>query len=161
MNKFGLLLCFLLAFNYSQAALPEIDIGQIYDYIVVVIKGMTDSSDYKCVNTLTKNKETIVNEIKAAIQEIKNGADIKSTLISHGMKLMTVDGLMTNCKLMDLVMNYSKYLKASYFQQVGYNLVQHSTEIEALIQEIIKSNIEGKLLAVGKIIRIVTGLTVS
>ena len=161
MNKFGILLCFLLAFNYSTAALPEMDVGQIYDYFVVVIKGMASTTEYKCANTLIENKDKIVAEIKAAIEEIKNGANIKSTLISHGIKLMTVPNLLTNCKIMEIVSNIDKYFKAAYIQQVGYNLVQHSTEIESLIQEIIKSDgIEGKLLAVGKMIRIITGFEV-
>ena len=122
---------------------------------------MASTTEYKCANTLIQNKDKIVAEIKAAIEEIKNGANIRSTLISHGIKLMTVPNLLTNCKIMEIVSNIDKYFKAAYIQKVGYNLVQHSTEIESLIQEIIKSDgIEGKLLAVGKIISIVTGFEV-
>ena len=160
MNKFGILLCFLLAFNYSTAALPQIDIDQMYDWFVIVIKGMASSTEYKCANTLIQNKETIVKEIKAAIEEIKNGASVKTALMTHGLKLMGVPGLITNCKVMEIVGNIDKYFKAAYIQQIGYNLVQHSTEIESLIQEIIKSDVEGKLLAVGKMIRTVTGFEV-
>ena len=71
MNKLGLFFCFLLANSYTQSAeIDGIDVNELYDKFVIIAKGMTDNTEYKCSNILIKNKNTILLKVEEVVRNL-------------------------------------------------------------------------------------------
>ncbi len=64
------------------------------------------------------------------------------------------------CHAYETIKEFAGFDKAKGIQQIGYNIIQNSVEIEGLIKELIKTpGFEGKIIVFGKILRAATGIT--
>ena len=161
MNKFGILLCFL-AISLTQSALPELDWDVIFDMQVLVLKGMTESTDYKCANTFVKYKSRIVPVYREIWEDIRNGKDFKTAAMAHASELSDLVEIEQNCHVFEKIQDFAGFGKAQGIQQIGYNIITNSNEIANLIQELIKADgFDNKLIVFGKIFRTATGVSIS
>ena len=160
MNKFGILLCFL-AISFSQSALPEIDSGVAFDIYVTFMKGMSETSEAKCANTFIKHKDKLAPFLQEVWEDIKKGQTPNEAIMNHASELADISGdIETNCHAIEKIKDFAGFTKAKGIQQIGYNIIQNSVEIESLIQELLKaSGFEGKIFVVGKIFKVATGLS--
>ena len=159
MNKFGILLCFLLTINFSQSTLPEIDMGVVYDIIVALMKGMSETSEAKCANTYASLKDMIVPSLQAIWEDMRKGIDFQTAAMAHPPKDMArLEEIEINCHAFEKIQEFAGFT-ARGIQQIGYNIIQNSVEIEGLITELIKTpDFEGKIIVFGKILRTATGI---
>ena len=161
MNKFGILLCFL-AISFSQSAIPELDWDVIYDMQVLIMKGMSETTEYKCANTFASYKSKIVPILKEIWEDVRNGKDFKTAAMEHAHEFTGLDEIQKNCQAMEKIQDFAGFGKAKGIQQIGYNIIQNSVQLENLIQELLKANgFDNKLIVVGKIFRTATGLSIS
>ena len=162
MNKLGLLLCFLLAFSYSKSEdIDGIDPSMVYDQLISVTKGMAQTNEYKCSNTLKNNRDKIFPKFESIIKSLKNENDFMSELFKSGLSLLTVIEP-KDCNLYDIIAKFPNLLKAEGIKDMGKNMMNHAGEIEGLINEFKKAtDKEGKLIATGKIIKVITGIFVN
>ena len=159
MNKFGILLCFL-AISFSQSAIPELDWGVIFDITVTLVKGMSENEDFKCAKTYESHRDKIVPVLQAIWEDVRNGKDYKSAAMAHASELAGLTDIQENCHVMEKIQDFAGFGKAKGIQQIGYNIIQHSVELEGLLQELWKADgFEGKIFVFGKILRVATGLT--
>ena len=159
MNKFGLLL-FLLAITFTQQIdYSDIDIDAIYDKLIIVAKGFSTTGDYQCSAVLNSKKAEILTIVNNMINEIKNGAKFSSIALKYGLKLMGVDGMSTKCKALDLVTKVLALLDKDGIKETGYRIVNNTGSIYNAIQELKDAaDLDGKLVAAGKIIRYIFGI---
>ena len=93
MNKFALL---VLLF----AAVCTIDEDEIYSYVVSLVKGMAETDEAACAGVLVKQKSKILEIVHQAIDEINSGVDTSTALQNALIKLMGVDGLVSECNVL-------------------------------------------------------------
>ena len=162
MNKLGLLLCFLLTFSYSKSEdIDGIDASMVYDQLISVTKGMAQTTEYKCSNTLKNNRDKIFPKFESIIKSLKNENDFLNELFTSAIQLFTVMDP-KDCNLYDIIAKFPNLLKAKGIEDMGKNMIDHASEIEGLINEFKKAtDKEGKLIATGKIIRVITGIFVN
>ena len=161
MNKFGILLCFL-AISLSQSILPELDWDLIYDIQVLIMKGMSESTEYKCANTFANYKSKIVPILKEIWEDVRNGKDFKSAAMAHASEFTGLDEIEKNCHAMEKIQDFAGFGKAKGIQQIGFNIIQNSVELENLVKELIKADGRAnKIIVLGKIFRTATGLSIS
>ena len=161
MNKLGLFFCFLLAISYVQTQVVDgLDIDVLYDKFVGIAKGMAETTEYKCSNTLQTHKTTIRPVVEDIMKSLGNQQELMGKIVSAGLKLLMIEGLADNCNLGKVLEIIPKITKAEGIRNMGQNMVDYATDIEALFKEFSEAaDAEGKNIAIGKIIRKITGLT--
>lgn len=98
MNK---LLIFLLAImTVSSHKLGEVPVDEIYSAVVALFRGMAETDDATCAAAVLKGKEKILAIVDAAIEEAQAGADIQTVISNAVIKLMGVDGLVSECNVL-------------------------------------------------------------
>ena len=91
--KFGLFLLLL-------ASVCTITEDEIYSYVVSLFKGMAETEEATCVGVLEKQKTRILEIVHEAIDEINAGTDTSTALQNALIKLMGVDGLVSECNVL-------------------------------------------------------------
>ena len=98
MNKFGLILLLIASFyTFTAQEIPEDD---IYAAVVALFKGMAETEEAACAGVLVKQKDKILEIVHAAIDEIQSGVDTNTALQNALIKLMGVDGLVSECNVL-------------------------------------------------------------
>ena len=91
--KFGLFLLLL-------ASVCTITEDEIYSYVVSLFKGMAETEEAACSEVLVKQKTRILEIVHEAIDEINAGTDTSTALQNALIKLMGVDGLVSECNVL-------------------------------------------------------------
>ena len=159
MNKFGILFCFLLAVSNS-AIIDGIDVNDLYEKIIYVARGMTTTSEYRCVKNLSRNKATLLSIIEGGMAQVKAGKSINDAVKAQEINVKKIAGIYDDCNA-ELVM-YAIPVIASKdgFDFIGSKLMTNNNEISALINQFTAaSDLNGKLEIAGKILSILTTIT--
>ena len=162
MNKLGLLVCFLLAINFSQSTIVDgVDIDDVYDKATVVAKGLANNNEYKCFNILKRKRSTILNEIVKIIGEFKNGDNWTKIAGKHFLFLIINNDFTTNCRVSEIAAAAMELIEPTGIYRLGSNMVGNSQTLQAYADEFVRANnLDGKLIAAGKMIKLITGLYV-
>ena len=91
--KFGLFLLLL-------ASVCTITEDEIYGYVVSLFKGLAETEEAACAAVLVKQKDRILQIVHEAIDEINAGTDTSTALQNALIKLMGVDGLVSECNVL-------------------------------------------------------------
>ena len=159
MNKFVLLLCFLLVVNVSKEETDMYD--RAYDLITKLLKGMSTSEKGECANIFENKKEEIMNVIKGLIDDIKAGKKFSDVLVNYGFKLITIEDLVLKCKAFDLFQLFSKFTSKDGIKEIGSTIQNKADEIYELINDVKSARtLADKLVKVGKILSIVFNFSV-
>lgn len=135
MNKF--LVVLLLAFGaVSSFRIREIPVDQIYDAVVALFKGMAETSEYKCAAVLTNNKAQILEIVYAAIDEVKAGTAIETAVQNAALKLMGIDGLVSECNVLAMPAIISKLTTEEGLVEVFQTLIDNIHEVFTYGQKI-------------------------
>ena len=159
MNKFGLLLLVLtIGVSVQQT---NIDINKLYDKFAILVRGLANSEDYKCSATLVSKKAEMLGIINKILAEIKAGKKFKDAVYAHLFDFLGVDGLGTNCNLFKVADTLLGLMNEAGIKKIGNNIANNSKAIYGLFNDILtKESLDDKLVAVGKIIKIVTNIYV-
>ena len=161
MNKLGLFFCFLLAICYVQTEVIDgLDINELYDKFTIIAKGMAETTEYKCSNALIKHKTTILPVVEDIMKSLKNEQELMNKLITASFKLLALQEFIEGCKINEVIQILPNLLKADGIKTMGQNMINNAGELENLFKEFTgASDIEGKNIAIGKIVRKITGLS--
>ena len=98
MNKFGLILLLISSvFSFKLREIPEDD---IYAAVVALFRGMAETEEAACAGVLEKQKTRILEIVHEAIDEIEAGTDTNTAIQNAVIKLMGVDGLVSECNIL-------------------------------------------------------------
>ena len=98
MNKFILIL--LLATSCLNIKIREVPEDDIYAAVVALFKGLAETDEAACAGVLVKQKEPILKIVHEAIDEIQAGVDTSTVIQNAVIKLMGVDGLVSECNVL-------------------------------------------------------------
>ena len=159
MNKFGLLLLVLtIGVSVQQT---NIDINKLYDKFAILVRGLANSEDYKCSATLVSKKEQMLGIINKILAEVKAGKKFKDAVYAHLFDFLGVDGLGSNCNLLKVANTLLNLMNEAGVKTIGNNIANNSKAIYGLFNDILtKESLDEKLVAAGKIIKIVTNIYV-
>ena len=159
MNKFGLLLLVLtIGVSVQQT---NIDINKLYDKFAILVRGLANSEDYKCSATLVSKKAEMLGIINKILAEVKAGKKFKDAVYAHLFDFLGVDGLGTNCNLFKVADTFLGLMNEAGIKKIGNNIANNSKAIYGHFNDILtKESLDDKLVAAGKIIKIVTNIYV-
>ena len=98
MNKF--LVVLLLIGSCLNFRMRDVPVDDIYDAVVALFRGMAETEQATCAGVLEKQKDKILEIVYAAIDEAKSGTDISTVIQNAVQKLMSVDGLVSECNVL-------------------------------------------------------------
>ena len=135
MNKFFVVLLLALGF-VSSKRLRDIPVDQIYDGVVHLFKGLAETEEAKCAAVLTNNKAQILEIINAAIAEVKAGTPIETAVQNAALKLMGIDGLVSECNVLSMPAIITKFTTEEGLVEVFQALIDNIHEVFTYGQKI-------------------------
>ena len=99
MNKF-LLVLLLAIVSCKNLRLKEVPVDDIYAAVVALFKGMAETEEATCAGVLVNQKDKILEIVYAAIDEVKAGTEVGTAVQNAVIKLMGVDGLVSECNVL-------------------------------------------------------------
>ena len=155
MNKFAILLCFLIVFT-QQATVEE-----IYDDAIYFFKGMSSTTEYKCYNTMVTQKTKLITIINKIVDEVKGGKSIINAIKAHSLEILFINKLSENCNFSTIMSKALEIYSEKGIKDIGYNIINNNGDIYTDIKGIAdNSDIKVKAEYAGKLVKILTGLNV-
>ncbi len=134
MNKF---LIFILAIcAVSSCKLREIPVDDVYAAVVGIFKGLAETDAATCAGVLTKNKAQILEIVNAAIAEIKAGTAVETAIQNAALKLMGIDGLVSECNVLSMPAIITKFTTEEGLVEVFQALIDNIHEVFTYGQKI-------------------------
>ena len=158
MKKIDLFFCLLLTFTYTKSEETYIfNLTELYDEFTIISKGMAETNEYRCSKTLINHKKTIFPVVKAALENYNNLNELEKILAAAAIPLMMIPNFVKDCSIAKIIDTLPKLVKAEGIKSMGQNLIDHANEIENIFNE--TTDFDGKLIANGKVIRNITGIS--
>ena len=122
---------------------------------------MAKNNEYKCYRDLVKYRNQIIQQIVGIIKDLKNGKKWSSILLSRGIAFLFFGDFTSNCRVADLGTEAMEFIEPTGIYRLGSNMVGNSQILQTYADEFVRaSNLDGKLIAVGKMLKLITGLWV-
>ena len=129
MNKFGLILLLI-------ASVCSITEDEIYEAVVRLVKGMAETEEAACSDILVKQKEKILEIVHQAIDEINSGVDSSTAIQNALIKLMGVDGLVSECNVLAMPAIITKVTSKDGLVDIFQTCIDNIDEIYSYGEEI-------------------------
>ena len=163
MNKLELFFCLLLVISFTQTEeIDEYNVTELYDKFTIIAKGMAETNETKCSYILINYRKTIFPVVKAVFENFNDKEKLNKIFTAAALPLMMIPNIVKDCNLNKIIDTLPKFinLKADEIKNIGQTVIDHADELEQIVKEFFGSTeIEGKYIAAGKIIRIITGIS--
>ena len=134
MNKFLVIL--LLAASCLNFKLREVDEDAIYEAVVSLFRGMAETDEQACAGVLVKQKDKIMVIVHAAIDEINSGVEVSTALQNALIKLMGVDGLVSECNVLAMPAIITKVTSKDGLVDIFQALIDNIDEVYSYGEDI-------------------------
>ena len=142
MNKF--LVVFLLVLSaVSCRKVKDVPVDDIYAAVVALFKGMAETEEATCSNVLVNQKAKILEIVYAAIDEVKAGTAIETAVQNAAIKLMGIDGLVSECNVLAMPAIINKFTTEEGLVEIFQTLIDNIHEVYTYGQQI-KDGIQNK-----------------
>ena len=159
MTKLQIITIITLLTLSSSKFLVENSESPSSDIFEGILTGLTKGTNYKCKTDLLKGGSKITNIINELIEEIKSGKDIVTSVTSAISKLSSVSGLLTHCRLLNIVSSCSSIITENGRKKIVeriYNNQKHLiNDMNALIESVSKKDYINAGKVIGDGIKIV------
>ena len=134
MNKFFI---FLLAiYAVSSFKIKEVPVDDIYAAVVGLFKGMAQTEAATCAGVLVNQKATILDIVNTCIAEIKAGTPAETAIQNAALKLMGVEGFVSECNVLAMPAIISKLTTEEGLVEVFQTLIDNIHEVFTYGQKI-------------------------
>lgn len=159
MNKFIILLLFIIFFNHSNSQeISDEKLDQIYDKVIFVLKGMSQNEKNQCFQVFMNNKQKLINLIKSIINEYEKGDKdfISKILLNYGVPFFLIDNVGSKCNLINIQKAWDRLTTEYGIKEIG-KAISNNSEVISNNTQIVKNDekSENKFIALGKIISII------
>ena len=134
MNKFILVL--LLATSCFSFKLREIPEDDIYAAVVALFRGLAETDEYACAGVLVNQKEAILKIVHEAADEIAAGEDTNTVIQNAVIKLMGVDGLVSECNVLAMPAIITKVTSKDGLVDIFQTLIDNIDEVYSYGEDI-------------------------
>ena len=134
MNKFILIL--LLATSCLNIKIREVPEDDIYAAVVALFKGLAETEEAACAGVLVKQKEPILKIVHEAIDEIQAGVDTSTAIQNAVIKLMGVDGLVSECNVLAMPAIITKVTSKEGLVDIFQALIDNIDEVYSYGEDI-------------------------
>ena len=162
MNKFSIFFCLLFLINVSnQSQIEQIISPIIYDKVLLIIKGMSNSGEQNCYNLCKMYKEGILASI-SAISPGDNYGKIFLILLRFLPKDIPIS-LLTSCKIANIYQLYNEFsdddTRINLVEKLGKNIKDNCEQFFEGSSNFVKvRGLDAKLVLLGKVLGAVTGI---
>ena len=167
MNKIILITLFsLLTISYSNPLLQDSKSDLLTSIIKGFIEGLTKEGESgKCKSDIVKSKEKILQVFKELFKDIISGKDLLSSLYSAVTKLLNVDGVVTDCRLMNLLTVISEIItddgRKEIIKRVSNNRELLKTYVYGFYNSVKNTKLEEASKYIGKAFQVVLNFYVN
>lgn len=161
------LLLVLVATSLCKIKNDDIDdmINELYPIIIGATKGLAEKEEAKCSAVFKNNQNDIKKIVKDCVMDIKAGTDIATAVANAALKLMLIDGLLTECNALQIPSIISKFTTKEGVLSVLKNLYKNIDtvweNIEGIWDNLFDDKYEELGVNVGKILAIATDFHVN
>ena len=104
-------------------------VDDIYAAVVALFKGMAETEEATCSGVLVNQKEKILEIVYAAIDEVKAGTEIGTAAQNAVIKLMGVDGLVSECNVLAMPAIVTKVTSKDGLVEIFQTLIDNIDDV--------------------------------
>ena len=134
MNKFFIFLLAICA--VSSFNIKEVPVDDLYAAVVGLFKGMAQTEAVTCAGVLVNQKATILDIVNTCIAEIKAGTPAETAIQNAALKLMGVEGFVSECNVLAMPAIISKLTTEEGLVEVFQTLIDNIHEVFTYGQKI-------------------------
>ena len=134
MNKFFIFLLAICA--VSSFKIKEVPVDDIYAAVVGLFKGMAQTEAATWAGVLVNQKATILDIVNTCIAEIKAGTPAETAIQNAALKLMGVEGFVSECNVLAMPAIISKFTTEEGLVEVFQTLIDNIHEVFTYGQKI-------------------------
>lgn len=132
----------------------------VSDIIGGVLEGLTkEGGEGKCKADILADKDDIIAIVKEILAALKEGKDIMEVLSKAVIKLISMGGLLGDCRLLELISAVQNLMKkegiAALVQRVSANISTLLVQVQTIITSVIAKDFNKGGVAIGTILKIV------
>lgn len=132
----------------------------VSDIIGGVLEGLTkEGGEGKCKADILADKDDIIAIVKEILAALKEGKDIMEVLSKAVIKLISMGGLLGDCRLLELVSVIQNLMKAegidALVQRVSANISTLLVQVQTIITSVTAKDFNKGGVAIGTILKIV------
>ena len=129
MNKF--LVIFFLALSAVSCfkLKDEVPVDEIYAAVVALFKGMAETEEATCAKVLVDQKPKILEIVYECIDEIKAGTAAETAIQNAAIKLMGVDGFVSECNVLQMPAIITKFTTEDGLVEIFQTAIDNVHEI--------------------------------
>ena len=128
MNKFILVLLFAIV-SCGGLRLRDVPVDDIYAAVVALFRGMAETDEATCAGVLEEHKDQVLEIVYAAIDEVKAGAEVGTAIQNAVIKLMGVDGLVSECNVLAMPAIITKVTSKDGLVDIFQALIDNIDEV--------------------------------
>ena len=128
MNKFLLVLLFVFV-SCKNLKLKEVPVDDIYAAVIALFRGMAETEEATCAGVLENHKNEILEIVYAAIDEVKAGTEVSTAVQNAVIKLMGVDGLVSECNVLAMPAIITKVTSKEGLVDIFQTLIDNIDEV--------------------------------
>ena len=141
MNKFFIFLLAICA--VSSFKIKEVPVDDIYAAVVGLFKGMAQTEAATCAGVLVNQKATILDIVNTCIAEIKAGTPAETAIQNAALKLMGVEGFVSECNVLAMPAIITKITTKEGLVEIFQTLIDNIDEVYSWGEKI-KEGIQNK-----------------
>ena len=160
MNKFSLLLCFLLIVDISAEEKDMVD--RIYNITINLLKGMAEKKeDHRCAKEFVTKKDQIFPIFKELIGEVKSGKSLSGVVTAYGFRLLAIEDMAESCKAFSLFELFSKVTSKEGIKDIGASIEKNAEKISNYFSKMkATKGLENKVEIAGNIFALILNFNV-
>ena len=161
-----LLLLFIISFSTilsdsADSADSDNIIDTVYDFLIGIFKGMSNSDMAKCAGVLENQKKILKEYIEIIVEKFKSGEKFDEILKEYGIKIITIKGLAENCELFKAIITYDKISTVDGLTQISEKMENDSKVISEIIKKLLNFvDKDDKIVVLGKLLSIILDFNV-
>ena len=140
MNK--ILIIFLIAIVSCERR-NDIPVEEIYNAVIGLFKGMAETEEARCAGVFTNQRTKILEIVYQCIDEIKAGTEIATAIQNAGLKLMGVEGLISECNVLQMPSLITKFTTKEGLVGIFQTLIDNIDDVYSFGEQM-KTAIENK-----------------
>ena len=156
MNKFAILFCFFLVFNFSKS----MEETELLDLMEGVIKGLFSTGG--CAKVFSDNKSEFYESMKKTLEIFLKEGDLLKALSGFILNNQKIGEFLEECKPFKLLDEFKSFTTADGVTKIAENMYNNAATIYSQMNALkaAKSKVE-KGEIIGKVLRMILPLSVN
>ena len=156
MNKFAILLCFCLVFNFSKS----MEESELLELMEGMIKGLFSTGG--CAKVFSDNKSKLFSSLKETVETFLKEGDLQKALSDFILNNQKISDFLEECKPFKLLDEFKSFITTEGVTKIADNIYNNAATLISQVNALKNAkNKTDKGAIIGEVLRLILPLSVN